>query len=638
MGILTDWLTDWLKELLIEGILSHLTGLFDSVNSRVGEIAVQVGTTPAAWNAGVFSLIRQLSETVILPIAGLILTFVATYELIQLIIEKNNLHDLDYWIFFKWIFKTACAILILSNTFNIVMAVFDVSQSVIARAAGIVQGSTDISEAMLADLEATLETLGLGSLLGLWLQSLLIHVTMWAINIVILLVFMFDRIGRIADETPFVVEWFVKNGIRVWSTQEGEQRFDNHTDKLTNYIRFWQADGESEKTSIRTKTALGQLVEDGGFKGGLAPYGYDLVKSGRFNKRKHEVFELAVNEAEAAVVRIIFDKYVHEGFGAQRIATYLNNLGYRARTGKMWHHASVRGIICNLTYTGVLRSGKSRSQTLPHLQIIEQELFEAAQHIRTSRANSAEQERRVPLNTRGQSLLAGNVFCGHCGSRLALTTNGKAYPCKEDAHRIVKRVRYICYGKTRKQTECDGQTGYTAHILDGIIDKVVRQIFERMKAIPKSEIVNIRYREKMEERKALLKSAKSDYAKAAAELDTLRAEVIKSLRGESAFSQDLLGSLISDCETKCLEVQHTMEAAQAAYDEGQAMLDALNAQYDDIISWADMYDSASTESKKMIVSCLIRRVEVYRDYRLHIDFNIDFEQFSAGLDISAIAA
>ena len=414
----------------------------------------------------------------------------------------------------------------------------------------------------------------------------------------ILLVFMFDRIGRIADETPFVVEWFVKNGIRVWSTQEGEQRFDNHTDKLTNYIRFWQADGESEKTSIRTKTALGQLVEDGGFKGGLAPYGYDLVKSGRFNKRKHEVFELAVNEAEA----------------------------------------SVRGIICNLTYTGVLRSGESRSQTLSHLQIITPELFEAAQHIRTSRANSAEQERRVPLNTRGQSLLAGNVFCGHCGSRLALTTNGKAYPCKEDAHRIVKRVRYICYGKTRKQTECDGQTGYTAHILDGIIDKVVRQIFERMKAIPKSEIVNIRYREKMEERKTLLKSAKSDYAKAAAELDTLRAEVIKSLRGESAFSQDLLGSLISDYETKCLEVQHTMEVAQAAYDEGQAMLDTLNAQYDDIISWADMYDSASMEAKKMIVSCLIRRVEVYRDYRLHIDFNIDFEQFSAGLDISAIAA
>ena len=168
--------------------MGNLTGLFDTVNTRVGEIAVQVGTTPAAWNAGVFSLIRQLSETVILPIAGLVLTFVATYELIQLLIEKNNLHDLDYWIFFKWIFKSACAILVLSNTFNIVNAVFDVSQSVIARAGGVIQGSTDITPTMLDNLEATLETMGIGSLLGLFMQSLLIHVTMWALNIIIFVI------------------------------------------------------------------------------------------------------------------------------------------------------------------------------------------------------------------------------------------------------------------------------------------------------------------------------------------------------------------------------------------------------------------------------------------------------------------
>lgn len=188
MGILTDWITDWLKALLIEGILGNLEGLFDTVNARVGEIAVQVGTTPAAWNAGVFSLIRQLSETVILPIAGLILTFVATYELIQMLIDRNNLHDIDTWIFFKWMFKTAAAILILSNTFNIVNAVFDVSQSVIARSAGIIQGSTDITPGMMDALEATLETMGLGELLGLWLQSSLIGITMWALNIAIFVI------------------------------------------------------------------------------------------------------------------------------------------------------------------------------------------------------------------------------------------------------------------------------------------------------------------------------------------------------------------------------------------------------------------------------------------------------------------
>ena len=185
MGILTEWITEWLKELLIEGIMGNLTGLFDTVNTRVGEIAVQVGTTPAAWNAGVFSLIRQISETVILPIAGLILTFVATYELIQMLIDRNNLHDIDTWMFFKWIFKTAAAILILSNTFNIVNAVFDVSQSVIARSAGIIQGSTDITPDMLATLETTLETMELGPLLGLFMQSLLIGLTMEIMGIII---------------------------------------------------------------------------------------------------------------------------------------------------------------------------------------------------------------------------------------------------------------------------------------------------------------------------------------------------------------------------------------------------------------------------------------------------------------------
>ena len=185
MGILTEWITEWLKGLLIEGIMGNLEGLFDTVNTRVGEISVQVGTTPAAWNAGVFSLIRQLSETVILPIAGLVLTFVATYELIQMLLEKNNMHEFDVANIYKWVFKTACAILILSNTFNIVMAVFDVSQSVIADAAGLIQGSTDITPDMLAELETTLEGMDLGPLLGLWLQSSVIGLTMQIMGIII---------------------------------------------------------------------------------------------------------------------------------------------------------------------------------------------------------------------------------------------------------------------------------------------------------------------------------------------------------------------------------------------------------------------------------------------------------------------
>ena len=185
MDFLTDWLTGWLKDLLIDGIMGNLSGLFDNVNASVGDVAAQVGTTPAAWNAGVFSLIRQLSETVILPIAGMVLTFVATYELIQMLLEKNNMHEFDVANIYKWVFKTACAILILSNTFNIVMAVFDVSQSVIADAAGLIQGSTDITPDMLVELETTLEGMDLGPLLGLWLQSSVIGLTMQIMGIII---------------------------------------------------------------------------------------------------------------------------------------------------------------------------------------------------------------------------------------------------------------------------------------------------------------------------------------------------------------------------------------------------------------------------------------------------------------------
>lgn len=188
MDFLTDWITDWLKGLLVDGIMGNLEGLFDTVNTKVGEIAVQMGTTPAAWNAGVFSLIRQLSETVILPIAGLILTFVATYELIQMLIDRNNLHDVDTWMFFKWMFKTGAAILILSNTFNIVMAVFDVSQSVINNAAGLIQGSTDITPDMLNDLQTTLEAMDIGPLLGLFMQSLVVGLTMKILGIVIFVI------------------------------------------------------------------------------------------------------------------------------------------------------------------------------------------------------------------------------------------------------------------------------------------------------------------------------------------------------------------------------------------------------------------------------------------------------------------
>ena len=180
---------DWFRGILTDGILSNLSGLFDSVNTEVGEIATQVGTTPAGWNAGIFNMIRSLSENVIVPIAGVIITFVMCYELIQLVIEKNNLHDLDTWIFFKWIFKTFVAVLLVTNTWNIVMGVFDATQSVVNQSAGVIIGETSIDfDTLIPDLQSQLEAMSVGGLLGLWFQTLVVGLTMNILSICIFLV------------------------------------------------------------------------------------------------------------------------------------------------------------------------------------------------------------------------------------------------------------------------------------------------------------------------------------------------------------------------------------------------------------------------------------------------------------------
>lgn len=188
MNSLFDKITDWLKEMLVGGIMDNLSGLFDSVNDQVGEIAGNVGTSPASFSPEVFSLIRNISESVIIPIAGLILTFIACYELIQLIIEHNNLANFETWFFFKWIFKTFVAVMLITNTFNITMAVFDVSQHVVTSAAGIISGSTAVDASALENLEETLMDMDLGPLLGLWLQSIIVQITMSALSILIFVI------------------------------------------------------------------------------------------------------------------------------------------------------------------------------------------------------------------------------------------------------------------------------------------------------------------------------------------------------------------------------------------------------------------------------------------------------------------
>lgn len=190
MGKILDSITEWLKEILVSGIVNNLSGMFDSVNSQVGDIAGQVGATPQGWNATIYNMIHTLSDNVIIPIAGVILAFVMTLELIQMVADKNNMHgDVDTWMFFKWIFKTACAVIIVTNTWNIVMGVFDVGQSVVNSAAGIIRADTSIDiSSVVVDLEDRLMEMDLGPLFGLWFQSLFVGICTWALTICIFII------------------------------------------------------------------------------------------------------------------------------------------------------------------------------------------------------------------------------------------------------------------------------------------------------------------------------------------------------------------------------------------------------------------------------------------------------------------
>ena len=215
MQSIIDSITEWLKEVLIGGITENLSGMFDNVNQRVGEIAGEVGMTPSTWNGGVFSMIQSLSETVIIPIAGIILTFVMCYELIQMVIDRNNMHDFPPSDIFKWMMKTFIAVTLVTNTFPIMMGIFDVAQSVISNAAGVILTDTAVGVETLDALRESLLEMNIGSLLGLYLQSFLMGIIMWALTVCIFIIvygrmleiYLMTSLGAIPIATMQSKEW-----------------------------------------------------------------------------------------------------------------------------------------------------------------------------------------------------------------------------------------------------------------------------------------------------------------------------------------------------------------------------------------------------------------------------------------------
>ena len=286
-------------------------------------------------------------------------------------------------------------------------------------------------------------------------------------------------------------------------------------------------------------------------------------------------------------------------------------------------------MIRNITYTGILRSGKSRSKVINKLQIIPLDIFNKAQEILEKRSTDYANSRTYPMNTESRCLLNGKVYCADCGSRLVVTTNGRYIYV--DGEKI-KKLRYMCYGKSRKQTDCQGQTGYAAYKLDGAVDEIIRHIFKNMQSIPKAEVVNSGLKALQEEQESRYKTAQRDYAKTTADLTELKSEVLKSIRGESKFSPELLNDLILQTEKNLAEIEAVREAAKRKFNESQYRIEEMQTRYDEVISWTELYDDVDLAAKKMIVANLINRIEVGDDYKIRIDLNIDLNHFDIQVD------
>lgn len=443
----------------------------------------------------------------------------------------------------------------------------------------------------------------------------------------ILLVFMFDRLGRRQNETPFVVEWFNQQGIEVWSTQEGQQRFENEADYLINFMRFWQANGESRKTSTRVKTRLAQLTLEGVYTGGPIPYGYKLVPSGNFNKKGKELKDVVIDEDESKIVKMIFEKTLKEGIGSHQMAELLNSKMLRTHNGSKFQSNTINRILKNRMYCGYYVSGDNISPHLPQIQIIDENVYNQIQRILEERSIKFEGKQQLARTTRGKALLSGNIYCAHCGNKMISAIHTDKYRCKNGEIHESKQVRYMCCDRVRKGSCTEAQSVYSADKIDKAVETVILEYLSRIKQTPKSVAIERRYQAELQAMRKKVKELKSENENLKKQLIELSGEIANALMGESKFTPDMLSNAIEATKEKIADNTELLSEYELKIGNQQEAIDNLDYYYDTFKSWADEYQYATKEQKKMIACNLIKEVRIGKGYEIEIIFDMNYKQF-----------
>ena len=443
----------------------------------------------------------------------------------------------------------------------------------------------------------------------------------------ILLVYLFDRLGRIESETPFVLEWFVKHGVQVWSTREGEQRIENHTDKLLNYIRFWQAAGESAKTSERVSTRIQQLNSSGYYSGGTVPYGYRAVYKGRTNKKGLPVKDLEIEPAEAPIVREIFEKTAQEGQSSYALADILNCRGLRTHSGAKFTSNHILRIIRHEGYTGYIITKSVRSQHIPELQIIDSELFKEANKMADLRCSANAEARKVAHKAANGTLLAGIVYCAHCGAKMSGFMHKDRYKLHDGTVVEALKPKYNCFQRAQHLRKCDGQAIYLADRVDAIVLEIARGLFSCIQRSPKDKLLEQKirqeYKEKRQQKRVLEKKVKDcEHA-----LERYENEVLKCLDGQSSFTEGMLARLIAKAEGELKIARREYAAAISAENDEQEAAQKIKACYRQFCGWAEEFEMASLPRKRVILGQLFEKIEVGKGYEVTAHINMSYQQF-----------
>ena len=424
----------------------------------------------------------------------------------------------------------------------------------------------------------------------------------------VLLVFMFDRLGRRDDETPFLVEWFVRHNIEVWSVMEGQQRFDTHVDKLLNYIRFWQASGESEKLSLRITTKLSQMAEEGIYRGGYVPYGYRLEKQGRINRKGHDVHDLVINPEQAEIIRMIFQKSELEGLSSGAIATFLNAIGIPTKKCAMyWRASSIRAIMKNPIYRGFVQHRGKLHGPFEKYRIISDALFNQVQQNLVSRKKVDK-----PFSTDRDSLLSGFLTCGSCHEKLAVN-----HYHEKRKKTPTLRTYYRCYSRTNCDAICDGQSAFKTIRVDAAVQRAVGLVIQSIESKTTKQIsqkIHDTMGKAYEEQKMILKKT---LATALREEKLLHNALVDSIIGKNELATEIINGRIEEQDWRIKNTNGELAKIEKELHRDRQRTELI---MNPNRLGGEVFGRADLATKRKIIEQLIDKIVLSHEYKIDIFF------------------